>query len=40
MSSKVGFIPAIKLLGKLGFNQLFQKTVDHKRNDNTVYRID
>ncbi len=40
MTSKAGLIPVIKCLDKLGFNQLFQKTVDHKRKDNAVYRLE
>ncbi len=40
MTSKAGLIPVIKFLDKLGFNQLFQKTVNHERKDNAVYRFE
>ncbi len=40
MTSKAGLIPVIKFLDKLRFNQLFQKTVDHERKDNAVYRLE
>ncbi len=40
MTSKAGLIPVIKSLDKLGFTQLFRRTIDHKRNDNAVYRLD
>jgi len=40
MTSKAGLIPVIKFLDKLGFNQLFQKTVHHQRKDNAVYRLE
>ncbi|MCF6254918.1 MAG: IS1380 family transposase [Gammaproteobacteria bacterium] len=40
MTSKAGLIPVIKFLDKLGFNQLFQKTVNHERKDNAFYRLE
>lgn len=40
MTSKAGLIPVIKFLDKLGFSQLFQKTVNHERKDNAVYRLE
>jgi len=40
MTSKAGLIPVIKFLDKLGFTQLFQKTVGHERKDNAVYRLE
>jgi len=40
MTSKAGLIPVIKFLDKLRFTQLFQKTVNHQRKDNAVYRLD
>jgi len=40
MTSKAGLIPVIKFPDKLGFNQLFQKIVHHKRKDNAVYRLE
>jgi len=40
MTSKAGLIPVIKFLDKLAFTQLFQKTVNHQRKDNAVYRLD
>ena len=40
MTSKAGLIPVIKFLDKLGFSQLFQKTVHHERNHHSVYRLE
>ena len=40
MTSKAGLIPVIKFLDKLGFTQLFQKTVGHERKNNAVYRLE
>jgi len=40
MTNKAGLIPVIKFLDKLGFSQLFQKTVNHERSDNAVYRLE
>lgn len=39
MTSKAGLIPVIKFLDKLGFNQRFQKVVDHQRKNNAVYQL-
>lgn len=40
MTSHAGLIPVIKFLDKLGFTQVFRKTVNHQRKDNAVYRLD
>jgi len=40
MTSKAGLIPVIKFLDKLGFIQLFQKTVTHTRKNNAVYQLE
>lgn len=40
MTSKAGLIPVVKFLDKLGFCQLLRKTVDHRRPDNAVYRLE
>ena len=40
MTSKAGLIPVIKFLDKLGFNQLFQKTIRHQRAQNATYQLE
>lgn len=40
MTSKAGLIPVVKFLDKMGFCELFRKTVDHQRNNNAFYRLE
>lgn len=40
MTSKAGLIPVVKFLSKLGFGELFQKTIHHEREENAVYSLE
>jgi hypothetical protein len=40
MTSKAGLIPVVKFLDKLGFDELFRKTIHHERKNNAVYRLE
>ena len=40
MTSHAGLIPVIKFLDRLGFSELFQRTICHKRNNNATYSLE
>lgn len=40
MTSKAGLIPVVKFLDKLGFCDVFRRTVNHQRKENAVYRLE
>ncbi len=40
LTSKVGFVPVIKFLDKLGFGKIFKAEVDHTQKSNALYSLE